>query len=103
MLILISVFATGCVTAQSSQPDTKPSVPQYTEAASSALAFDPPIAEGAVHPEFARGPRASSAFFGYQESTSESYISATDDLQGNQWGDIYTKESISVKSGVRYR
>ena len=103
MLIVLSVLVTGCATVQQDQPDSMPVAAHYTEAASSALVFDPPIAEGALHPELARGPRAPSAFLGYQELTSETYISATDDFQSNQFGDILTKESISVKSGVRYR
>jgi hypothetical protein len=79
--------------------------PQYEEAVAAALAFDPPIAEGAVHPELARGPRAASAVFGYQQSTTEIYATSSDDLQfqSTPWGDFYIKDSVTVKSGVNYR
>jgi hypothetical protein len=103
MLILLGVLVTGCATAQHSQPDKMASAPRYSDAVASALVFDPPISEGIEHPELARGPRAPAAFFGYQDSTSEVYVSATDDLQSDQWNNTYTKESVSVKSGVRYR
>lgn len=82
----------------------KPAPPvQYVEASASALAFDPPLDMGVPHPEFARGPRQPSAFLGFDESTSELYIRATNDLQTNDFGDLYTQQSISVKSGTRYR
>jgi len=102
-LILICVLAAGCATVPQQQAPESTATPAYTEAAASALAFDPPIAGGAVLPELARGPRAPSAFFGYTESTVELYTSATDDLRSNQFGDVYTQEAFSVKSGIRYR
>lgn len=102
-LLFLCLAATGCATAP--RPAASPVAEQarYSEAAASALAFDPPIAAGAVHPEFARGPRAPGAFFGYTQSTTEVYTSATDDLQTNLWGDVFTHESLSVKSTVNTR
>jgi hypothetical protein len=75
----------------------------YREASSAALVFDTPITEGQYHPELARAPRENAAYLGYQDTTVESYITATDDLQGGPWGDAYVKESITVKSGSRVR
>ena len=101
-LLALCLFATGC--AASHHPAaSQPASPQYSEASASALAFDPPIAEGAVHPELARGPRARSAIFGYQQSTIEIYSSATDDQQNNQWGDLYVRDAVTVKSTVNVR
>jgi len=102
-LLMLCLIASGCAaTPKTAQTDSAP-LGDYTEASASALAFDPPIAEGAVHPELARGPRNASAVFGYQQSTVETYTSATDDQQTNLWGDFFIRESVSVKSGVNYR
>jgi hypothetical protein len=101
-LLITCLIAGGCATAP--RPRTASLPPgEYIEASASALAFEPPIAEGAPHPELARGPRAPAAFFGFQESTAEYYTSATANLQTTDFGDSYIQESISVKSGVRYR
>jgi len=102
-MILICVLVAGCATVQHKGPLAQSETPDYADASAAALAFDPPITEGAFHPEFARGPRAPAAFFGYTESTVEFYSSATDDLRGNEFGDLYTQEAISVKSSIRYR
>jgi len=102
-LIFIGLFATGCATVSHPQPIESSADHLYTEATASALVFDAPIAQGEVHPELAREPRAASAFFGYTESTVEFYTSATDDMKNNQFGDVYTQEATSVKSTVRYR
>lgn len=101
-LLLVCLLAEGCAAAP--RPRTASLPPgEYIEASASALAFEPPIAEGAPHPELARAPRAPSAFFGFQESTAEYYTTATDNLQTTDFGDSYIQESITVKSGVRYR
>lgn len=73
------------------------------EASASALAFAPPVDEGAVHPEFARAPRQPAAFMGFDEPSSEFYLRATSDLQTNDFGDFYAQQSFSVRSGTRYR
>lgn len=93
----------GCAAAPKPQPVALQH-PAYDEVASSALAFDPPIAEGALHPELARGPREPSVAFGFQQSTTEVYVTATDDYQQyRMWGGFYTKESVSVKSSINSR
>ena len=102
LLLSIGFLAGGCVTARPPAVAEKPAPPQYLEASASALAFDPPIDMGVPHPELARAPRQPSAFLGFDESTTELYIRATNDLQTNDFGDFYTQQAISVKSGTRY-
>ena len=75
----------------------------YSEAPASALVFEPPIAVGLPHPELARAPRQQSAFLGFDEGSTEYYFSATDDLQTNDFGDFYTHQSLSFKTGIRSR
>jgi hypothetical protein len=102
LLLSVGLLATGCVTARPPAVAEKPAPPQYVEASASALAFDPPLDMGVPHPELARAPRQPSVFLGFDESTTELYIRATNDLQTNDFGDFYTQQSFSVKSGTRY-
>lgn len=76
---------------------------EYTDAAASALPFDPTLDGGLPHPELARATRGPAAFLGFDQGTTESYVRATDDLQTNDFGDFYAQESISVRSGTRIR
>jgi hypothetical protein len=102
--LTLALVAGGC--AGMRQPQARPiqaESPQYTEASASALAFDPPIDEGAPHPEFARAARQPSVFLGFDEPSSEFYLRATSDLQTNVFGDFYAQQSLSVKSGTRSR
>ena len=104
LAVIISLLASGCAAMHRPQASNAPPAhPEYVEASASALAFDPPIDEGAVHPEFARAPRQPSAFLGIDEPSSEIYLRATSDLQSNNLGDFYAQQSFSVKSGTRYR
>ena len=96
------LLAGGCAVAQKPAVADHPAPPQYVEASASALAFDPPFDIGVPHPELARAPRQPSVFLGFDESTTELYIRATNDLQSNDFGDFYTQQAISVKSGTRY-
>jgi len=103
LAVIIPLLAGGCAAVHRPEARNTPPVPrQYLEASASALAFDPPIDEGAVHPEFARAPRQPSAFLGFDEPSSEFYLRATSDLQTNDFGDFYAQQSLSVKSGTRY-
>ena len=101
MVLVIAILCCGC--AASRARHATPSTPQYLEAGASALAFDPPIAIGTANPELARAGRGPSAFLGFDEPTTELYYTATDDLQTNDWGNFYTQESFSVRSGYRTR
>ena len=99
----VGFLATGCATARPPAVAEKPAPPpQYVEASASALAFDPPIDMGVPHPELARAPRQPSVFMGFDEATTELYIRATNDLQTNDFGDFYTQQAVTVKSGTRY-
>lgn len=75
----------------------------YDRATAAALVFDPPMTANEYHPELARGPREASAVIGYEDSTVESYSTVSDNLETSPYGDAYAKESVTVKSGTRYR
>lgn len=100
---ILSLFAIGCAGKAHVSPTESAQPAAYTEAPAAALVFEPPLARGVAHPELARGPRQPSAFLGFEESTTESYFSATDDLQSNDYGDFYVRQSFTVKSGARTR
>jgi hypothetical protein len=76
--------------------------PRYDDATAAALAFDPPLTANSIHPELARGPREPAAVMGYDQATTESYTTVTDNLE-TSLGDAYGKESVTVKSGTRTR
>lgn len=104
-LLLIGLAVTGCATAPRTPSPVAalPPTTQYTEAAASALAFDPPLTANESHPELARAPRQAAAYLGYQDSTVEFSTSYTDNLESSPFGDAYAKESVTVKSNTRYR
>lgn len=95
--------ATGCASKAHLPPVEQAQPAGYTEAPAAALVFEPPLAAGMAHPELARGPRQPSAFLGFEQSTTESHFSATDDLQSNDYRDFYIRQSFSVKSASRTR
>lgn len=102
--LLSATLLGGCTASRGPAVAEKPALPpQYVEASASALAFDPPLDIGVPHPELARAPREPSAFLGFDEATTELYIRATNNLQTNDFGDLYTQQSLSIKSGTRYR
>ena len=76
--------------------------PVYEEAPSSALAFDLPMDRGMPHPELARAGRGPSAFLGFDQPTSEFFITATDSIS-TELGDFHTQESVVIRSGGRVR
>ena len=102
---MVGLFAGGCATG-SPRPaalDAAAVPARYSEAPASALVFDPPLDRGVPHPELARAPRQPSAFLGFDQGTTEFYTTATDNLQTDAFGDFYTQESLSIRSGTRYR
>jgi hypothetical protein len=96
------MMSAGCMSTPGGAPAAAAPRGPYMEASASALAFEPPIAMGVAHPELARAPRQNSAFYGYQEQSTEYYVTAFADSQSD-WGDTYQRDAVSVRSGVRYR
>ena len=100
MFLLLSTAA-GCATVPP-PPSPTPVEVSYTEAPSSALVFDLPLARDMAHPELARADRQPAVFMGFDLPTVESYITATDNLS-TDLGDFHIQESVVVKSGTRLR
>jgi hypothetical protein len=101
LLLTLALCATGC--AASKQQAQAPA-PEFDSASASALAFDTP-----VQPEYpllglAREGREPQAFAGYQDSVMEFFAVWSDDHRSNDpWNASFDRESVSVKTGVRYR
>lgn len=102
--ILISLAAVGCASAPrpGTQGSAVPTV-QYGDATAAALGIDPPLTANEVHPELARAGREPSAYLGYQDTTTEAATIYTDNLENSPYGDVYQRESVTVKSKSRYR
>ena len=103
-LLILMTAVGGCASSgvQPANPDA--AIPaSYAEAPASALAFDPPIDGGALHPELSRSLRGPRAYLGYDQPSTESFTTITDSLQSDTFGDSYVQESISVRSGARSR
>ena len=100
---ILWLCAVGCAGKARVAPVESAQPAAYTEAPAAALVFEPPLARGVAHPELARGPRQPSALLGFEESTTESYFTATYDWQSNDFGDFYVRQSFSVKSASRTR
>ena len=103
-LLLISFIsiAAGCATAPKPPAAPVPVLAADTEAPASALVFDLPIARDMAHPELARADRQPAVFMGFDLPTTESYITATDNVS-TDLGDFHYQESVVVKSGTRLR
>lgn len=102
-LLLIGILAMGCAASRRPAATAVAPGPRYDDATAAALAFDPPMTANSVHPELARGPREPAAVMGYDEATTESYTTVTDNLESSPFGDAYGKESVTVRSGTRTR
>lgn len=106
-LIIAGILITGCVAShpQEARQDstTIPASYGYEPAIASALVFPSPIQSPYPLEGLAREPRQPSAFFGYDQQISETYVIVSDDSQGDcGWGggDGYQRESVSAKVGT---
>jgi hypothetical protein len=100
-IFYIAIASAGCATAPQPGPEA-PIEAAYIEAPSAALVFDLPADRGIPHPELARAGRGPATFMGFDTATTESYITATDNIS-TDLGDFYTQESVVVKSATRLR
>ncbi len=106
-LIIAGFLLTGCAATRPQEarqdPTTIHAAYDYEPAVASALVFPSPIQPPFPLEGLAREPRRPSAFFGYDQQISETYVIVSDDSQGDGgWGggDGYQRESFSAKVGT---
>jgi len=108
-LILASLLTAGCAVnrpatvTQQSAPRVA-AAPAYQPASASALVFDSPVVPPFPLPGLDREAREPSAFFGYDQSVTETYFIFTDDDQsGFSCQDAYDREAVSARFGTLSR
>jgi len=102
----VGLTLVGCAASHPREARIIPAspAPDFGAASASALVFASPVQSPYPLEGLAREPREASAFAGYDEQISETYVVVTDDEQGNWgWGDGYQRSSVTAKVGVRYR
>jgi hypothetical protein len=108
ILSIAALIATGCAASSSAPTSNKPiaQTPErhYAPAASSALAFTPPVAPDYPLLGLDRSARQAGAFIGYSDGTAESYsLGIVDHLSDDPTQTTYDRWSVSEKVGTRYR
>lgn len=105
-LIIAGFLLTGCAVTHPPEarvaPTSASTFDGYDPVVASALVFPSPVQAPYPLEGLAREPRRASAFFGYDQQISETYVIVSDDRQGDWgWGgDGYQRESISAKVGT---
>jgi hypothetical protein len=108
-LILASLLTVGCaanrpVALTQKSPPPAVTAPTYHPAPASALCFASSVGPAFPLPGLDRDAREPSAFFGYDQSVTETYFLFTDDDQGNfPCQDSYDREAVSAKFGTLSR
>ena len=90
----------GCAAQTARTASVPPLEPSHT---SSALAFDPPIAQAEPTPDLSRDNRGQAALVGFEEPATSSYDVFTYNRQANDNGSYYDKEAITEKVGTTHR
>ena len=75
----------------------------YADAASSSLAFSPPIAQNDPPVMLPRDQRQPGVFIGFEDVSASYFYIRTDDRMTNDGTDHYVRRSIIEKIGVSYR
>jgi len=102
LLFLLALSATGCVASKQQTQAVTPA--EFDSASASALAFDTPVTADYPLLGLARAGREPQAFAGYQDSVTEFFAVWSDDHRSSDpWNAGFDRESVSVKTGVRYR
>ena len=101
--ILLLTFATigGC--SGKTMPQTFHTPHLYSDAASSCLAFSPPIAQNEPPIMLPRDQRQPGVFIGFEDVSASYFYIRTDDRMTNDGTDHYVRRSIIEKIGVSYR
>jgi hypothetical protein len=109
--IFAGILAAGCATAQPStlvgKPATQPVTeyqPDYQPKTASALCFASPLTPPYPLEGLDRSAREPSAFMGYDQSDTETYVIYSDNSEQDfsDWGG-YQRDSISYRVGTRSR
>jgi hypothetical protein len=100
--LLGGVLLTGC--AASRKPAAvAPPRSNYQDRAATALAFTPPVAQGAEHIDLPRAQRGPAVFVGFDALTETFFYVRTDDRFTNDGSDRFIRRSVSERVGVSYR
>jgi|SRR4051812_48593140 hypothetical protein len=101
LLLLPLALLSGC--SGKNMPQTLHTPHLYSEAASSSLAFSPPIAQNEPPVVLNRDQRQPGVFIGFEDVTASYFYIRTDDRMTNDGTDHYVRRSIIEKIGVSYR
>ncbi len=103
-LLIVGCTATHPAQTLQSSPSNANAETEFEPANASALVFAPAVSSPYPLEGLARGPRQTSAFLGYDQQVSETYVIVSDDEQGNWgWSDGYQRSAVTAKIGVRSR
>jgi hypothetical protein len=111
-MILLLVLVSGCAVGRGERATAGTATTAewdgtahdaYEPAVATALVFDPPVAAHLPAMELPRGPRASTAFVGFEELQTHFFHIRIDDRQTNDWRERYERRAIIHQTGIRYR
>jgi hypothetical protein len=92
----------GCAAAKR-PASAEPSVREYQERTATALAFTPPVAQGAEQIDLPRAEREPAIFVGFDALTETFFYVRTDDRFTSDGSDRFIRRSIQERVGVSYR
>jgi hypothetical protein len=101
MLILLAGLS-GCAAGRPASM-AKPVCLSYAQSPSAALVFDPPASLYAPRLDLSREGRQPAAFVGFDETTTTSFYTRSDDQQNPNGSNRLFRQAISEKTGISYR
>ena len=99
--VLTLLLIGGC--SGKTMPQTLHTPHLYSDAASSSLAFSPPIAQNEPPVILPRDQRQPGVFIGFDDVSASYFYIRTDDRMTNDGTDHYVRRAIIEKVGVSYR
>lgn len=99
------VLLTGCAArpAQQDEPLPLSREPVHEAVSASALAFDPPTAQGELWLDLSREERQPGAYAGYESPTTSFFRVRIDDQQNDGFDDRYIRRAIVERVGTTVR
>lgn len=108
ILGILGALTVGCANHQDRVDNTsRPPIPMqrdYAPASAAALVFDPPVLLYAPVPELGRDGRYPSAFYGYEQTTTDSLsIYQRDSQRIGRYPDYFDRTTRATRATTTYR
>jgi hypothetical protein len=100
LFMITAVTLAGCAAPTQKAPEAAAVPLTSSSAASSALAFDPPVAQFEPTPDLSRSTHGTAAFAGFEDTTTTYFYVRTDDRQTQDDTGRFEREGYLSKVGA---